>query len=487
MSRRSLLVCFITCLALLPVACADDSGSSDTDASGRLDAGADRGPSGKEQGVNKEQGTTPDLPEADLPQSTTCDAGKLGTTCTTDADCGKNGVCLETNKNTAQKAAKFCTCKCTPDNPQTSIVNEDDCPGRGDTPGKYRCGTVSVPGMKAGNYCLRVCAPKLGGSDCPTGVACNTLSEYYGGVPGLTLCVMGACSGGLDCPVNMGTKCSPLLQNCKQGEMCVPLSLGNLLAGRCYGQGECDAKSGLCKGNKGKAGVNVGDPCTGDHECGPSQMCLPEMDQQKDLNMKPAGATCKAATECCSGTCTGGKCGPGACRKMYRNGYCTIQGCKWSKTLTHTKCPTGSLCNEAFIGGMCQKSCQLAAKTGCRNHAKDYHGDYECRDWSQLTTTTGSIAPGPVCDFGHAFRCDTLKSNNIGCQAVGDKGNTTNMSCRDPDTGKTLTAFDPTGYCLDDTAAGPLPPATPDAGPSKPDAGPAKPDAAKPAADAGVD
>ena len=460
MSARYVLF-FLSCLALWLTACSDEKASGD-------EAGvADKGVDVK---------ITPDLPLPDIQQpkpdlsASTCEAAKLGKLCTKDTECGKNGLCLMVKGTT-----KICTCKCTPDDIKTPI-NEDTCPNNGTKAGNFICGKTNAPGIQAGTFCLKVCEPKLDANQCPKGVSCSTMSEYYANVVNIAVCLVAGCATDIECPVSAGQKCSLLLQDCKTtGATCLPLSLATLLEGRCFVGGKCDTVSGLCRPNKGVAGVKVGSPCKGDLDCGPNQECRFEMDQQKDLGMKPTGAACVGATECCSGACTGGKCAKGSCTVMFRNGYCTIRNCKYGKSLTHAKCPAGSDCNTAFIGGMCQKTCSLTNKTDCRGHAADRFGDYECRAWNKLQTAAGNITTQPVCDFGFTLGCDKFGEQKVTCEAVGNTGNTTKMACRSLQN-KILASKDPTGYCLDDSTSGPVPAPSPDAGTKTPDSGKPTPD-----------
>ena len=453
MSQR-LLVTILVVLGSGPVGCSDevpatgDAAISDSGADAKL---------------------TPDQPKPDAEvtpdkdPAATCDATKVGSLCTADSQCGKNGLCLLVKGTT-----KICTCKCTPDDIKTTMINEDTCPNQGSTKGKLICGTTNAPGIVAGSFCLQVCEPKLDANDCAKGVSCSTMSEYYAGVIGIGVCLVAGCATDVECPSITGMKCNTLAQDCAKGETCAPLNLANLFAGRCFANGKCDTKSGLCRGQTGKAGIKIGAPCEGDPDCGPNQECRFEMDRQKDLGQKPGGSTCLTATECCSGKCTAGKCTKGSCGVMFRNGYCTIRACKFSKSLTHTKCPAGSVCNMAFIGGMCQKTCSLTSKTDCRGQAKDRLGDYECRSWDKLQTAGGAIAEKPVCDFGFTLTCDQFAAQGITCAAVGAASNTTNMACRSLQD-KKLSSHDPSGYCLDDTASGPVAVTAPDGGTVTPD------------------
>jgi len=191
----------------------------------------------------------------------------------------------------------------------------------------------------------------------------------------------------------------------------------------------------------------VGDPCKGDVDCAGNMRCMVQFDEKTFLS--GPGGSCSTSSDCCTGgTCSSGTCQGGVCVTRYRNGYCTIGGCTVSSSLT--SCPYGSTCNKAYFAGMCQKTCSLSSATDCRNHSADYLGDYECRAWDQL-----SFSSQPVCDFGDLFTCATLSAAGIACGDLGTSGNPTNMSCRDLNN-TTLTSSSATGFCLDDTASGPV-------------------------------
>jgi hypothetical protein len=183
------------------------------------------------------------------------------------------------------------------------------------------------------------------------------------------------------------------------------------------------------------------------------------MHEQLDLDRKPAGGSCSDSSQCCSGTCTSsGTCGSGApCVTLYRNGYCTIPGCNFASTLKHAACPTGSHCNRGFWEGLCQKSCTLNAKTGCRGVTGDFFGDYDCRSWDRFRLSSGgAVSSGPVCDFGFVLPCSAFGSSTLTCDSVGDATNSTKMSCRDLSNSTLTNPKDPAGSCLDDTTSGPV-------------------------------
>jgi hypothetical protein len=104
-------------------------------------------------------------------------------------------------------------------------------------------------------------------------------------------------------------------------------------------------------------------------------------------------------------------------------------------------------------------TCTIAGATDCRNHTGDFLGDYECYSWQNITEGNVSYSDGPLCDYATFHTCDYLQPLGLECKDVGDATNSTNMSCRDPKTNlPTTNKYDPTGFCLDDTASGPLAP-----------------------------
>ena len=193
-----------------------------------------------------------------------------------------------------------------------------------------------------------------------------------------------------------------------------------------------------------------------------------EYDEAKDMGKVKAAKPCKSNSDCCSSSCTNGRCDAGApCTIQYRNGYCSLRNCAFSKTMTGTACPSGSHCNMLYLVGLCQRTCSLTAKTGtgtCRGHAKDKMGDYECRSWNALATSAGAIAKGPVCDFGAVVTCSWLKSpagttSTLSCAALGTYSGKTNdnhtkMSCRDLTNTVLTDKYSRSGWCFDDTASG---------------------------------
>ena len=432
-----------------------------------LDKGTPQPEAGTDGGVTLPEGGTDGTPATDG-TAKKCVAAKLGLPCTKDGkECGDANTCL-----LLTATAGVCTCQCTPDDSKTPLVNEDDCPGQP----KNICGPTAIEVTSGGkkskaNFCMQLCEPKLGSNSCSKGIVCHPSSGSTWGLFGKAVCStpLGssrACAKNSDCQVSTGAKCSVKAKDCATGSTCLALVTGKD-NGLCFKDGSCDVVSGLCKAHtSGKAGAKVGDGCKGDVDCGNGMDCLFEYDQVKDLAMVAKGGKCTADSDCCSNKCstTSGTCDDGeACGIRNRNGYCTIIGCGFSKTLTHKACPTGSECNKIYTSGFCMRQCKLDAKTGkdsCRDNKADKLGDYECRAWNNLSIASGAITKGPVCDLG-SFSCSIFKgSSSLDCTFLGlqtgTTKNPTNMVCRDLKNNKLTNKFDAKGYCLDDTASGPV-------------------------------
>jgi hypothetical protein len=418
-----------------------------TPADGPLDADLGPGPDGAQLDVKPE----PDGPHSDLEPKLDAGVpcGTIGVPCTasTGAVCGA-GVCVITEKATGQGV---CSCACTPDDLTTLSTNEDTCPDL--------TTNICARTSETDAYCFQKCAPKLGANDCKAPLACVPDSHWVLPNPeSSAVCALTGCVNDLDCPVITSTTCSGS-SACAPGQICVSL-YGSSLA-RCALPGVCDTASGLC--SKKPAGLSVstakvGDPCTDDTQCGESMLCLIEHDTAAYL--KKAGQPCAEGWECCSGSCSvNSTCAAGTpCTVRYRNGYCSIKGCRFASTLSIRACPTGSLCSRLYSTGLCQLSCDLTDAATCRNQADDLFGDYECRDWSNFGGTGGGpVAPGPVCDFGTTVPCSFFGAGgSTTCVNLGLKPNVTYMGCRTLDNKATASAKDPGGFCLDDTSSGTL-------------------------------
>lgn len=372
-----------------------------------------------------------------------CVSALVGKPCTMNGgECGGWMTCILTSEELG-----FCTCECTPDNEGTPLANEDSCPDLA----KHRCATVELTSGSV-SLCLRTCNPKLGANDCQSPLACKPEAGASFGLWEDTACVFKGCSSNADCPVLTGAACSVAKKDCPSPARCLSFDGGD--EGRCALDGKCDLKSGLCTDHAhGKPGAKIGDPCKGDMDCGGNMSCTAEYDET--VYLKGAGQACADDADCCSGTCGNGACAAGdPCRLQYRNGYCTMAGCSFAKTLTSRACPGGSSCNTLYAGGTCQLSCDLTKPETCRGYSMDKKGDYECRAWQNL-----GLATTPVCDYGLTMHCSAfeeptgmLSCANLGVDKTG-MNNVTKMVCRSPE-GTVLGNWDPTGYCYDNTSSG---------------------------------
>ena len=408
----------------------------------------------------------PDMAPADYTMAppdtiyTTC-AQIMGKVCTkSGSQCGTGGTCLLTSSD---GTSGVCTCTCMPDNSSTPLVNEDTCPGAGAKTAV--CGSISLTGGSKVNYCFKTCIPKLGVNDCNSTLYCHPRSGAAIGQYSVAVCLYhGGCTKNADCPVTNGKACDTKTNQCTgAGETCQALTTGGT-AGMCAVAGKCDLQSRLCgQHTLGKAAAKVGDPCKSDLECAGNQSCFIEFDEK--LHLQATNKACTSDGECCSGSCSFGYCAAGApCRTRNRNGYCTTAACLFSKTLTHATCDSTSVCNTLYSGGICQKSCDMKTASDCRGYSStsgtvvDYLGDYECRAWNNLSIGGVTIVSKSVCDFGHTMPCDMLANSTLDCSSVGLTSNPTNMTCRGTKNKIKTNKYDPTGLCLDNTAAGSVKP-----------------------------
>jgi hypothetical protein len=301
---------------------------------------------------------------------------------------------------------------CTVDDPRTDSINEDSCPD----PWRNMCTKVRVVGGSV-NYCLKRCTPRTNGNDCPTGFACdvrepNNIDQ--------AVCGDTACSANSDCPVYTDVPCNGSTgAGCGSNESCRDSNGQGVY--RCAKHGYCNQQSGLCEGHdQGQFAVPIGAPCTTDVDCGNGMYCIPETG---------TGATTR-----------------------FRGGYCTIRSCVFGATIPAYACPAGSSCNKVYPSGLCQRNCSIGDANSCRNRSGDKLGDYECYAWNRLELTGGhQIADAPVCDVPQ--NCDFFFG---GCPSLGLLPNSTNMSCRDKQNQTLTNQQDAAGFCLDNTASGPL-------------------------------
>lgn len=387
-------------------------------------------------------------PVPDLPIALPC-IQVIGAPCTPGGyECGTLGTCLLTSSSTG-----VCSCACTPDNPNTPLVNEDTCPGK---PGNI-CGTIGS-GALATSYCFETCQPKLGANDCQGNLACDPSSGAAVDLYGRAVCAFAGCETDADCPVITSTPCTTNTNpsGCPTGEECLAVTDGTT-DGYCARPGVCDTASGLCGVHAlGTSNAKVGDPCLDDTDCAGNMTCLMEIDWSK--YRKKGGQSCSSGSECCSGTCQAGTCATGGlCTVDFRNGYCSIRGCMFAATLTSAACPSGSVCNRLYTAGLCQKTCNLTSAAQCRGNPGDLLGDYECRAWDNLVLDNAQIAPSPVCDFGTLIDCAIFSGSSLDCTALGTVNNPTYMTCRGLDDNTKTDPHDPTGFCLDNTKSGSQP------------------------------
>ncbi len=416
--------------------CSDDSGGGGDaapDGSGLPDGapGQEAGPDGRSPDLGGGRDLAP-------PDAAGKDLKGMGEGCEKTADCqGADLVCLVMS---SAKKAGVCTVTCTPDNTSTTLINEDDCPGKG-----FRCASILMTSGDTKTYCLQECTPSFTKNPCPasTKLSCNPSSTKYA-EPFQGMCFYTACTSGRDCPVyGSGT--------CYTDNDCKTLGSDafcedNLCArpGNCTAGGICGKHAGL-----GSKTAKVGDPCDDDFDCPENGRCIGESDSTS-----------------------------GAIGRSFRNGYCTVRGCMFGVQLPDFSCPAGTVCNNLYYGGYCFKACDVNSKTDCRGRGTDKGGgdrggDYECYDWTNWTVRGYKVAAGPVCIDASTQTCDSHGKSR--CDSLGDSKNSSNMSCRDRFTGAPKAKdFDPTGVCLDDTASGPFSTSAPDSGAGGGDAGAAE-------------
>lgn len=406
----------LTYAALVMTGCSDDSSGADIGAAS--DAAVDV--SGQGDLLLPDTTAPPDT-NATLPR------GNMGEGCTGASDCKKGSdlcVIYDSDNNRG-----ICSRKCTPDDSTTPLIDEDNCPD------DFFCAAFKFSN-KTVHYCLKKCDPSLKKNDCPKSSkqACHPLSTRFSSLD-QAVCWYAACTTAKDCPV-LGSK------TCSTDKDCSSLGTGafcytDTTPSRCALPGKCSA-GGICAPHThGKSTAKVGDPCTSDLDCPNNGRCLPEDNS--------------------------GSSGIGV---SYRNGYCSVPYCSFSKQLPEYACPSGSTCHNLFFGGLCHKTCDLAKKGTCRGNAQDRGGDYECYDWSQLTIGNTKVSAKPVCQNAPTQECDSFGSSaTLSCASLSPQGNKTNMSCRDRYTGaKKSNPKDPKGICLDDTASGPFGTAPADSG-----------------------
>lgn len=348
---------------------------------------------------------------SDGPQS--C-SSKIGTPCNSSSSCCAGLSCVS-----IYTGARVCAPSCTPDDPQTPLVNEDSCKFN------YACADVAQGGFQFA--CLLRCDPTLGKNVCESGIACDPTTNQMTFSLDSAFCAAPACKSGSDCPVRGAVPCQVGSPNACAGQppnvFCAPDLPGATSGpGRCSTAGVCDLTSGLCAPHtQGTPSAKVGDPCKSDRDCGDRMLCLFE---QSDA----------------SG------------RTVQRNGYCSIDGCAAANTLKQRACPGNATCNLLYPGGRCFRKCDHQKAGSCRGHVPDQLGDYECYGWNNLAIGGQQVAGDASCEPA-IYTCDFFGGSGIDCSVLGLQGNPTNMRCRNPQTGATLPPTSPAGVCLDDTSS----------------------------------
>lgn len=237
-------------LAVGLTACSDDSG-------GTPDAGADITtlPDG---GGDMER---PDVGAPDAPIF----EHNIGEGCENNSTCEPNSpVCIMYDPD---ERRGICSMECTPDNPDTPLLVEDDCP-KG-----YICGDFVYSDVTY-HYCLKTCTPSLEQNPCPesSGQSCSPASAAFASL-GTTVCWYGACEADTDCPVFSAVECS--------GDTACTDALGSeafCLSGRCALPGNCTT-GGLCGVHgRGQDDVKIGDPCESDLDCADNGFCFGDDD-----------------------------------------------------------------------------------------------------------------------------------------------------------------------------------------------------------------
>ncbi|MCA9666319.1 MAG: hypothetical protein KC503_12050 [Myxococcales bacterium] len=371
-----------------------------------------------------------------------------GLPCKVDGHCFGN-TCVFTDPNSN---VGVCGCACTPDNLSTPLVNEDSCPDVA----SLACATVRNGDRKGGtvNVCMRKCKPALHvANPCPKGTACDPRTNRFSvSRVDQAFCGVPACLSDNDCPEQTGQQClvgAGGSNGCQVGSSCLPFVVGGK-QGRCVKPGRCDKTSGLCLPRLSSGTQQVGSPCKADQDCPANGHC--ELPVDNAVLRKPFGALCVDDSQCCSGRCDGGRCTLGLCEEHSRNGYCVIDGCLF---LPEFKCSGASTCVATYAGGRCLATCNPSQANSCRGLGSvaggDKYGDYECRDWSQLSLNGVPVANAPVCQWGDAVQCNgqhilwPYNNTALTCAIFG-------AQCRALD-GSLVTSATQVGLCLDATAS----------------------------------
>lgn len=358
----------------------------------------------------------PDAPHW-WPDAGGCSA-EINSSCQYDSDCCGNLLCVG-----LESGLRVCSRRCTPDNPETPLTNEDNCPNNWE----LSCANIAGPYGGESYYCLRRCKPQLYNNPCPDGIACHPKDNQIDYDLQTSSCARPMCKDNRDCPVFLSKTCFSD-QDCPASYFCAEddsaSAFGGLAQRRCATQGLCEQASGLCRpASLAYKNGRIGDPCTDDLQCSRGMRCVFEIVDASGL-------------------------------AYARNGYCAIEGCVFADNIDHLRCPVGSSCQRLFPGGVCYRSCEASDASTCRGFDNDSYADYECYDWSflYLAGLDSPVADGPTCEPA-IYPCDFF-AGWADCSIIAEPGNAQNMRCRDPFSGQTLPEGSIGGVCLDDSASG---------------------------------
>jgi hypothetical protein len=361
----------------------------------------------------------PDLPKPKLDYKPGLDKGCVGFAEGTQL----NGACcpgLQAFK--LETGISICSSSCTPDDPSTPLVNEDSCPD----PSKHTCGPTNPLLPSSQHLCVRRCTPQYGSNVCGGSLACHWKSTSYSGAIDEAVCVHQRCNSAKACPIFLSQSCTVnAAGQCASipGTFCAE-DERSLTGGTCALPGACESASGLCLPHASTGLGAIGAACKDERDCKSGMRCDRERSTVGEIHA--------------------------------RGGYCTLEGCAFAKGMPQRSCPSGSVCQRLFPGGLCFKSCKLETASDCRGNPNDKHGDYDCYAWNNLSAGGAMIADAPTCEPADSYPCNFFGTSPLDCSYLGTTpGNPTGMSCRNRKTGAVLPQSSPAGLCLDTTASGP--------------------------------
>jgi len=91
-------------------------------------------------------------------------------------------------------------CQCTPDNPQTSVINEDSCPRRA----RQRLRTVQLSDGSEEGFCFKICQPTLAATPAASRWPATALASV---TVRRSVCLTFGCEADKDCPLTTGKIC----------------------------------------------------------------------------------------------------------------------------------------------------------------------------------------------------------------------------------------------------------------------------------------